>query len=146
MKRFYLGLACILFLVGCGSKASNGSILECSSSNTIGSTLSDQNYKIYFNGEKVEKLSVDIKVSLSDSDDVTRDNLERDVSSAFDDYRNRDGVSYSSNIKDNGFNVVLDVDYNSLSDEDKASISLINSEKSYDDIKNELESDGFICK
>ena len=79
-------------------------------------------------------------------DDTTRDNLESDVSSAFDSYKNRDGISYSSDVTDNGFTVSLDVNFSKLSDEDKSSISFINSEKSFDEIKLEFESDGFSCK
>lgn len=149
MKRFFILFSCIsiLVLAGCGSNSSNGNkTLECSSTGPVGIASSEQNYKIYFDNESVVKLSIDINVTLNEQDDITRDNLENDVSNAFDVYKNRDGVSYSSNVKDNGFNVRLDVNFNKLSDEDKASISLINSEKSYDEIKNEFESDGFSCK
>lgn len=149
MKRFFILLSCVfvLTLAGCGSKSSNGTkVLECSSIGPVGSASSEQTYKVYFDSERVEKLSVNISVTLNEQDDVTRDNLESDVSNAFADYKNRDGVSYSSNVKDNGFNVRLDVNFNKLSDEDKASISIINSEKSYDEIKSEFESDGFSCK
>jgi uncharacterized lipoprotein YehR (DUF1307 family) len=121
-------------------------MLECNSTNSVGSTTSEQNYKIYFDSDKVEKLSIGIDVSLSEQDDVTRDNLESDVSKAFESYKNRPGISYSSNVKDNGFSVKLDINFDKLSEEDKANISLINSEKSFDDIKVELEGNGFSCK
>lgn len=147
MKRFLFVSVCFLLLVGCNSKSSDtGKILSCESSNTVGSALSEQSYKVYFNDDKVENLSININIFLNEQDDITRDNLESDVSKAFDSYKNRDGVSYSSNIKDNGFTVKLDIYFNKLSDEDKASISIIDSQKSYDEIKSEFESDGFICK
>lgn len=148
MKRFLLYISCFIFvfLVGCKSKSGSTKMLECNSTNSVGSTTSEQNYKIYFDSDKVEKLSIGIDVSLSEQDDVTRDNLESDVSKAFESYKNRPGISYSSNVKDNGFSVKLDINFDKLSEEDKANISLINSEKSFDDIKVELEGNGFSCK
>ena len=155
MKRLFLFCSCFLIFLstGCGSKSSNNSekintskMLECNSSSNIGSSSSSQqNFKIYFNKGKVERLLVDIAVSLNEPDDVTRNNLEQEVSNAFDKYKNRDGITYSSNVSERGFNVDLDINFNNLSDEDRQSISLINSEKSYDEIKIEFETNGFIC-
>lgn len=151
MKRFIsffsLVLGSLIFLTGCGSKVSdNSKVLECNSTNTVGSTLTEEVYKIHFDGDKVDKFSMNINVTLNETDDVTRDNLENEVNSAFGNYKNRDGISYSSNIKDNGFTVKMDINYSKLSDDDKAYITIINSEKSYDDIKVELENSGFSCK
>lgn len=148
MKRFLnisLGFV-FIFLVGCGSKSSNTRVLSCKLTKTVGSALSEQSYKVYFDKEIIEKLSVNINVSLNEPDDVTKSNLESDVSDAFGIYKNRDGVSYSSNVKDDGFTVKLDINFNKLSAVDKANINLINSEKSYDDIKTEFENDGFVCE
>ena len=147
MKRLIFLFFVFLFLVGCDFKSSKSSkVLECNFNGNVGGTLSEQNYKVIFINDHVDKLSVNINVSLGEPDDVTLNNLENDVNSAFEDYKNHKGVSYFSNIKDNGFSVSLDVDFNELSDEDKSSISLINSEKSYDEIKSEFENDGFSCK
>ena len=151
MKRylsfFSIFLVGCLFFTGCNMKSSNNSrILECTSNNTVGSTLTEEVYKIYFDSEKVDKFSMNISVTLSENDDVTRDNLESSVNNAFGNYKNRSGVSYSSNIKDNGFIVKMDINYNKLSEEDKAYISIINPEKSYDEIKSELEASGFKCE
>ncbi len=146
MKRFFLLCFSFLFLVGCNSKSTNNSkVLKCSSTKTVGSTVSIQDYEMIFKKEKLDRLSMSIDVTLDNPDDVTRDNLESEVSNAFADYKNRDGVSYSSNVKDNGFSIKLDVNFGKLSDQDKASISIINSEKSYDEIKAEFESDDFSC-
>lgn len=137
----------ILFLTGCKYKSANNSrILECSSTNSLGSTLTEEVYRIHFEEEKVEKFSMNLSVTLDEPDDTTRDNLENDVNNAFGNYKNRDGISYSSNIKDNGFVIKMDINYDKLSDEDKAYINIINSEKTYDDIKLELENSGFSCK
>lgn len=147
MKRFFLMFFSFLFLVGCNSKSTNDSkVLKCSSTKTVGSTVSIQDYEIFFKKEKLDRLSMSIDVTLDDHDEVTRDNLENEVSNAFADYKNRDGVSYSSNVKDNGFNVRLDVNFSKLNDQDKASISIINYEKSYDEIKSEFENNDFSCK
>ena len=147
MKRFFLMFFSFLFLVGCNSKSTNDSkVLKCSSTKTVGSTVSIQDYEIFFKKEKLDRLSMSIDVTLDDHDEVTRDNLENEVSNAFADYKSRDGVSYSSNVKDNGFNVRLDVNFSKLNDQDKASISIINYEKSYDEIKSEFENNDFSCK
>lgn len=140
-------LFCSLFFTGCGLKKSDSSkVLECSTSNTIGSASSEEIYKIYFHDGKVDYFSLNINVTLNESDTVTRDNLESEVDSAFANYKNRKGISYSSDINDNSFNVKMDINYNELSDDDKISINIINSENSYDEIKNELETNGFLCK
>lgn len=140
-------IGCSIFLTACGSKSSNESkVLECTSNNTVGSTLTEETYKIHFEGDKVDRFSMSISVTLNEVDNVTRDNLENEVNDAFGNYKNREGVSFSSNVKDDGFVVKMDINYNKLSDDDKAYINIINSEKSYGDIKLELENEGFSCK
>ena len=151
MKHYmsFLGvfLLCCLLLVGCGLKKSDSStVLECSSSNTVGSTSTEEVYKIYFLDDKVDKVSLNISVTLNEPDNVTRDNLESDVDSAFEDYKNKKGVSYSSDVNDNGFNIKMDINYNELSEDDKTSINIINAENSYDEVKLELENNSFLCK
>lgn len=150
MKRFLLSLCCVFLFVGCSSKSLDDLVvLECDSTNSVGNdgnTLSETSYKIYFDNDKVERISMNIHVTLNSPDDTTRDNLENDIDSAFGNYKNRDGVIFSSNIEDNGFIVNLDIDYDKLSDEDKEYINVINYEKSFDDIKVELENNGFSCK
>ena len=117
MKRFLIFFVGIFFFVGCSSQSNNNSrILECNSSGNVGSTFSEQVYKIYFNDDKVDKLSMNVSVSLAEPDDVTRDNLENDVNNAFEAYKARDGITYSSNVKDNGFIVKLDINFNKLSE------------------------------
>ena len=151
MKRYisFLGvfLFCCLFFTGCSlKKADESKVLECSSSNTVGSTSTEEVYKVYFRDDKVDKFSLIISVTLNEPDNVTRDNLESDVDSAFESYKNRRGISYSSDLNDNGFNVRMDINYNELREDDKTSINIINAENSYDEIKLELENNSFICK
>ena len=148
MKRFFIFFCFFIFiLTGCNSKNANGThVLECDSSATIGNSISEQNFKIHFIKDKISMLSVNINVSFNEQDNITRDNLEKDVSDAFDDYKNRKGITYLSSVNDNGFNVKLDIDFNKLSEDDRNSINLINSEKTYDEIKIELENNGFVCK
>lgn len=151
MKRYisFLGVSlfCCLFFTGCSLKKEDKSkVLECSSSNTVGSTSTEEVYKVYFRDDKVDKVSLNISVTLSEPDNVTRDNLESDVDSAFEDYKNRKGVSYSSDVNDNGFNIKMDINYNELSEDDKTSINIINAENSYDEVKLELENNSFLCK
>lgn len=150
MKRYlsFCGvvLGSVLIFTGCDSKSSDSSkVLECTSTNTVGSTLTEEVYKVHFSNEKIDKFSMNINVTLDNPDDVTRDNLENEVNSAFGNYKNRSGISYSSNVKDNGFVVKMDINYAKLSEEDKMFITVINSEKSYDEVKLELESSGFNC-
>lgn len=151
MKRYisFLGVSlfCCLFFTGCSlKKEDNSKVLECSSSNTVGSTSTEEVYKVYFRDDKVDKVSLNISVTLNEPDNVTRDNLESDVDSAFGDYKNRKGVSYSSDVNDNGFNIKMDINYNQLSEDDKTSINIINAENSYDEVKLELENNSFLCK
>ena len=151
MKRYFSFFVAFivysLLLVGCGNKSSNNSkILECNSIISYDNSISEASYKIHFTDEKVDKLSLNINVTLNEPDDETRNNLENDVNSGFADYKNRNGVSYSSNIKDNGFVVKMDIDYAKLSEEDKVYINIVNSEKTYDEIKTELEKEGITCK
>ena len=151
MKHYFSFLTgcivCGALLVGCSNKSSNNSmILECNSTKTFSNSLSEVSYKIHFDNDNVDRLSLNINITLNEQDDVTRNNLENEVNSAFANYKNRDGVSYSSNIKDDGFVIKMDINYNKLSDVDKSYITIINSEKSYNEIKMELENADFTCK
>lgn len=147
MKRYILGLnmifLCIIFLTACEIGALGSSkVLECSFINDV----SNQVYQMYFKGEKVDKLSMTVDVSLDDQVDLTRSNIEEDINNYFEDYESYDGVSYSSSVKDGGFIINIVINYSKLSDKDKSNINLINSEGSYDVIKAELEDNGFVCK
>ena len=146
VKRCILNLnilLCIIFLTACEIGTFGSSrVLECNSINDI----STQVYQIYFKGKKVDKLSMTVDVSLDEQADLTRSNIEEDINSYFEDYKDYVGVSYSSSIKDGGFIINIVINYNKLSDTGRANINLINSEGSYDVIKAELENNGFVCK
>lgn len=147
MKHYVLSLSifllCAVFLTACDfGTLGSSKVLECSSINDV----SNQVYKIYFKGKKVNKLSMTVDVSLSEQADLTQSNIKEDINNYFEGYKGYDGVSYSSSIKDGGFIIDIIINYNKLSDKDKSNINLINSEGSYDAIKAELEGNGFVCK
>lgn len=89
---------------------------------------------------------MNIDVSFGDIDDITRNSLENTISADFDDYKNRDGILYYQNAKENGFVININANYNKIDDRDKPYITIVNSGESYDGVKTELENSGFICK
>lgn len=145
MKR-YLYYGClvigIMFLTGCSTET-----LTCSTDSTIDdNTITYKEYNIKFKNNIVNNIEMNIDVTLNDVDEVTEANLTNSVNDFFDEYIDMNGVDYSYNDTNNGFSVSVIFDFDRISLEDKNSISIINHQNSYDEIKADLENNGFSCR
>lgn len=142
-KYFYSFLALsLLFLTGCGSKT-----LKCSRDNSYSDDMKMyQNLNVTFNGDSVSKLSMDMDIQLSEDYLEFKDSLIESIESEFSTFVNEKGLSYSTSVRDDGFVFKLKVNFNRLSAEAKNELDIIDSENSYDSIKNELEETGYTCK
>lgn len=142
MKKYCFLLVCVLLFTGCGSRT-----LKCSRENNYSDEMKMiQKLDIKFKSEHIKKLAMDMNVELGDEYLSFKDSLITSVESEFSDYSNERGVSYSTSDTENGFNFKLKVNFNKLSDDLKKSIDIVDYEKSYDSIKNDLEESGYICK
>ena len=142
MKRLIYCLCFFLLFTGCGSKT-----LKCSYKKNISdSSISNEDLKISFKDDRISKLTMNIDVTLSDTDNVTRESIQSSVDNSFGFYKNMAGVNYSSNVRDDGFDVKISIIFSKLNKSEKEKISLVNPEKNYEQIKQEFESNGFICE
>lgn len=132
----------IMLLTGCSTET-----LTCSTNSIIDdNTVTYKEYNIKFKNNIVNNIEMNIDVTLNDVDEVTEANLTNSVNIFFDEYIGMNGVDYSYKDTDSGFGVSVIFDFDKISLEDKDSISIINHQNSYDEIKADLENSGFSCR
>ena len=142
MKRLVYCLCFFLLFTGCSSKT-----LKCSYIKDINdSSISTQNIKISFKDDKIDKLAANIIVTLSNTDNVTKESIQSSIDNSFGFYKNMAGVDYSSKVRDDGFDVKININFSKLNKSEREKISLVNPEKKYEEVKQEFESNGFKCE
>lgn len=145
MKKYLYCVFVFLFIFlisGCGSNKS----LKCTRDNDYNNQLTmNQKLNISFKNDKLNKLSMEMNVSLSDEYLSFRDSLIESAESEFKEINSK-AVSYSTKQSDNGFTFNVKVDYNKLSNEEKQDLYIVDYEKDYNGIKTELIDAGYNCK
>lgn len=142
-KYIGVGIFSLLFVTGCGDTQK----LECSVQQDYYEGIkTHQNVVAVFDGEMLAKLSIDMDVKLDESSIEYADNLINGSTSNFEKYKDKDGFSYSTTKKDDGFEVDLDVNFKETDDDVKDNFSFLNAYSNYEQIKQELESNGYTCK
>ena len=131
----------IIFLTGCKTN-----YLECSKNFTDDKYGNrNQTINVTFKDDEIYNLKLNVDVSFVDGTIDSRDQIISSLQSAFSGFNDKH-IKYSTKLNDNGFVFKLNVNFNKLSEEVKKNLYIINYKNSYDELKIEFESSGYLCK
>ena len=139
LKILGISVFCFFILTGCGK-----STLECTKSEETDSGKLTEKQIFSFNNNKISKyqlnMNLNLKEEYKDYDDMFLNSLEEPLEG----YKNKKGIEYET-FKDNGkISVTLESDYSKMDNDTKESLG-INEKNSLNEIKNNLEDEGYSC-
>lgn len=146
-KYLLLALLCVMCLSGCGKKT-----LTCTDTNNEDGIKSIETIKFKFKKNKIKSFNVSVENEATD--DSIKNNWDTFVSmleSTFKVDEETKGITVKtdSNDKKYTYSVSVDVDLDKIEDEDALGFDLEEMKKyenAYDEIKSELEKEGYTCK
>ena len=152
MKKLKLLSLVLIFvlcflLTGCG----NEKVLSCSKTEEDSGISMEQTIDVTFQDDKITNVKMTINTEASDDD--IKDNWSYFVSVLDGQFQetNTNGIKLTKNNNEDDYTytVVLDADLKAASEEDLANYdldSLVDSDETYDSLKEQAEEDGFTCK
>ena len=152
MKKLKLLSLVLIFvlcflLTGCG----NEKVLSCSKTEEDSGLIMTQKVDMTFKDDKLTNVKMTINTEASDDD--IKDNWSYFVSVLDGQFQetNTNGIKLTKNNNEDDYTytVVLDADLKAASEEDLANYdldSLVDSDETYDSLKEQAEEDGFTCK
>lgn len=132
-KIIYLCL--LLFMTGCTENKE----LSCDYNYKDDSMNVSINVYMSFNNNKITKLKNTINYTTDDK------NLQNDIIEQYRLDNTVDGIKFSSNTNNNNVEIVQEVDYDLVSNEND-DYEIMNSDVSYDEAKKSLLESKYICK
>ena len=152
MKKLKLLSLVLIFvlcflLTGCG----NEKVLSCSKTEEDSGLIMTQKVDMTFKDDKLTNVKMTINTEASDDD--IKDNWSYFVSVLDGQFQetNTNGIKLTKNNNEDDYTyiVVLDADLKAASEEDLANYdldSLVDSDETYDSLKEQAEEGGFTCK
>ena len=152
MKKLKLLSLVLIFvlcflLTGCG----NEKVLSCSQTEEDSGLIMTQKVDMTFKDDKLTNVKMTINTEASDDD--IKDNWSYFVSVLDGQFQetNTNGIKLTKNNNEDDYTytVVLDADLKAASEEDLVNYdldSLVDSDETYDSLKEQAEEDGFTCK
>lgn len=133
----------ILLLTGCG----NTKTLTCTMNEESSYAKGIMGYQITYKNDALSKVEQKFSVEVTDEDYVDYlDSLEEEYNDEVNEYQS-DGIKY--NLERNGNNLILGVTYNlgKMTKDELDEIGFYEEDdNSYENVKSELEDEGYTCK
>lgn len=131
---------CILFLTGCGTQT-----LTCTKHEDTEAGKASEKQVITFNNDKIKLYTAEMKINLNNDYKEYSKALLKSIQDPFEEYKNADGVKYTTSEKNGNILFSVSGDYTKMDDEAKKSFG-IDKNLSFNDIKENLENDGYTCQ
>lgn len=129
----------LLLLSGCGKKT-----LSCNKVTDYTDMKTDHTVTLYFKGDSLVRYKFKANVILSgEKASLGEEMMGYDVN--FKNLKPEKAVSFSTEKSDDGFIFKADVNVSKLDQNSKENVPLINYNNSFDEIKSDLEDNGYIC-
>ncbi len=141
-KKILLGFvatAMLFSLTGCGKS------LECTMSEEGDGMTMTQTMNVGFNGDKAANLKADISVKLDEQYTDYIDEFEDTLKEQFKDFE-QSGMTLDVKSGKDNVSVIIEADFENMTDEQKNEIGFNSESNNYDDIKSSLEDSGYTCK
>lgn len=147
MKK-YLGLGCAVvvagFLTGCGQSTKTLSCsMEDSSSEDMKMT---QTVEAKFNGDEVENIEMVSTIEVSGIYVDYVDTLQESLEEEFEIFKNKDGVTFKTENKDNVVKAIIKADLTKMDEDTKEELNMVDTSGSYEETKKQMEEEGYTCK
>lgn len=144
MKKglFCMSLISVLCLTGCGTKT-----LNCSMVNDANTELKiNQDVTVDFKKDKMVKMNMKTSVTLSDNYASYADELEKNLKQEYEKYEDKEGLEVKTTKKDKKITLTFIADLNKMSDETKKEFDIVGTGQTINEVKTELEEQGYNCK
>lgn len=144
MKKglFCMSLISVLCLTGCGTKT-----LNCSMVNDANTELKiNQDVIVDFKKDKMVKMNMKTSVTLSDNYASYADELKKNLKQEYEKYENKEGLEVKTTKKDKKITLTFIADLNKMSDETKKEFDIVGTGQTINEVKTELEEQGYNCK
>ena len=142
MKKIFC-LLCLLglsfTLSGCGTKT-----LTCTKSETESGMTNEETMTVKFKDDKPSSATMKMDIKFDDSTKSSVDMMYSLLESGLKEAE-QDGVKVDTKKTDNSITVKLDVDFSKVKDEDGLDLDF-DSTKSFSEVKEEIEEEGYKCK
>ena len=145
LKTSLLILSLMVLFTGCGSKTKT---LSCSMSSDVNTMMSmTQTIEAIFNGSELTNINQNIKMSVKDDYVSYIESMADGVKAQYDTVKDKDGVEFKVDVKDNIIDTTLNAELKKLDDETKKKLNISNYEsETYENAKASLEKLGYTCK
>ena len=129
-----------IILTGCGDKT-----LSCVKEEDIDFSKVNEKQVITFSNNKIKLYEAEMIIQLNDDTKDYADLLLSSLEEPFSDYKDKKGIEYKTNKKDNNISLTFSADYSKMDKETKKSLG-ISEDSSLEKTKKSLEDDGYTCK
>lgn len=136
-KVLVLGLACTLFLTGCGGKK-----LECSMEDKESGMTTKSEVSAKFKGDKVKNAKISYSIELTDDMKEYLDTFKSQIEKEYEEY-NSDGIKANVSVDGNKITAVVKMNADKMTEEELDEQGV---EGDYETIKTYFEELGFTCK
>ena len=138
-----ISLVCMFFITGCGKID-----LSCTKINNSNENLkSEQNISVNFKDKKVSSIDVKEEVTLSDNYAKYADMLEKNLKTQYGSFKEKEqGIEIKTTNKDKKITLTVKADITKMSNESKTKFKVVGTAQTKDEVKKELESQGYACK
>ena len=137
-----MSLISVLCLTGCGTKT-----LNCSMVNDANTELKiNQDVTVDFKKDKMVKMNMKTSVTLSDNYASYADELEKNLKQEYEKYEDKEGLEVKTTKKDKKITLTFIADLNKMSDETKKEFDIVGTGQTINEVKTELEEQGYNCK
>ena len=134
-----VGGVMLLSLTGCGKT------LKCSITKEQSGMEMTQTMNVKFKNDKASSVTANIDMKVDKEYQEYMDTFADTLKDEFKDFE-ENGMSLDIATKDDTIKVVIDANFDKMSDEQKNEIGFNRSDNSYDAIKKSLEDSGYSCK
>ena len=138
-----LSLVCVFCVTGCGKGD-----LSCTKTNNSNENLkSEQTVNVNFKDKKVSTVDIKEVVNLSEKYEKYADQLEKNLKTQYGNFKeNENGIEIKSTRDGKKITLNVKADLTKMSSDAKNSFKAVGTAQTKDEVKKELESQGFTCK
>lgn len=129
-------------LTGCGSKT-----LSCTKEDNSNEDLKMTNkIEAKFSKDKITKMVTVVEVKADGIYKKHVDSLKKSLEEQFTDVKDKKGVTFKTDVKDNTISLRLDVNVKEMDADSLEELNIMETTQKYEDAKKSLEKDGYTCK
>lgn len=145
MKSIFLYMIC-LFVIMLGTGCQKTEKLHCNKTETSSENLQmKESLNITFYGNQVTFMSIYSEIQVTGDFVKYIDDFSNSLKSQYGNLEGKKGVTYKTDQNDSILSVSIDADLKEMDDEAKAELSILSVKQSLNDVKVELEAEGYSC-